>query len=156
MSLIIATGSNQGDSLLTLEKAIQELSKHFTFIASSRVYVSKAIEYEDQPDFFNQVLEFKLPSIEPCETMDTLLQIEKSMGRQRNIPKGPRTIDLDILFWGTESFTKENLTVPHPRWQERSFVCLPLKELPFYETLKKCFTIPKSFTNNAFPCEGAQ
>src|SRR5690606_32317124 len=121
MSLIIATGSNIGDSQSILNQAKEILDKEFGLIAASRIYVSKAVEYENQPDFFNQVLELRLPALTPAQTMKLLLEIEKEFGRNRNIPKGPRTLDLDIIFWGTETINEAALIIPHPRWQERSF-----------------------------------
>ncbi len=151
MSLIIATGSNQGDSLQYLKNALTRLSQHYQLIAASRVYTSQAVDYEDQPDFFNQVLEFKLPPLPPEKVMETLLQIEKDLGRFRDIPKGPRTIDIDIIFWDLLTLHTKNLTLPHPRWSERSFVVRPLSELPFFQTIEKCFTIPQSYKVEATP-----
>lgn len=154
MSLIIASGSNVGNTLEHLKLAEDTLSKHFEWIASSRVYCSKAVDYENQPDFFNQVLEFKIPDISPDETMQLLLDIEKKMGRSRVVLRGPRTVDLDIVLWGLESHNTQHVTIPHPRWLERSFVICPLMELPFFKTVEKCFTIPSSFKVEAFPIGG--
>jgi 2-amino-4-hydroxy-6-hydroxymethyldihydropteridine diphosphokinase len=151
MSLIIATGSNIGDRLEHLQQAKLELSKYFELIAASRIYQSSAVDYEAQPDFFNQVLEFKIPSSTPQKVMEKLLEIERSLGRTRDILRGPRTVDLDIIFWGLETHHTKLLTVPHPRWLDRSFVVRPLQELPFFKTIEKCFTIPESFKVEAFP-----
>lgn len=151
MSLIIATGSNIGHSLSILNQAKHELDRLFGLIAASRIYISKAVEYENQPDFFNQVLEFNLPALSPQEVMNILLETEKKFGRNRDIPKGPRTLDLDILFWGLESYNEPALIIPHPRWNQRSFVIKPLQELPFFQTIEKCFTIPKTFDVDASP-----
>lgn len=151
MSLIIATGSNIGQSVETLKRAQKRLSEEFEFVAASRIYSSKAVEYENQPDFFNQVLEFRIPALTPVETMKKLLLIEKEFGRNRDIPKGPRTLDLDIIFWSMEQIHEPELTVPHPRWIERSFVVRPFQELPFFQTIEKCFTIPRNFTVEASP-----
>jgi 2-amino-4-hydroxy-6-hydroxymethyldihydropteridine diphosphokinase len=151
MSLVIATGSNIGNSLESLALAKSKLCEHFNLLATSSVYQSAAVDYESQPDFFNQVLEFSLPELEAQKVMEILLEIELSMGRTRDIFRGPRTIDLDIIFWGTQLIHTETLVVPHPRWQERSFVVRPLKELPFFKTIEKCFTIPESFKVEAFP-----
>lgn len=151
MSLIIATGSNIGNSLELLGAAKKRLDQNFGLLAESRVYASAAIEYENQPDFYNQVLELRLPPLSPELVMQQLLNLEKEFGRNRQIPKGPRTLDLDIIFWGTEVFNSEHLTIPHPRWMERSFVVKPLQELPFFQTIEKCFTIPKFFNVDASP-----
>ncbi len=151
MSLILATGSNIGHPVQHLLAAQNKLSHHFELIASSRVYRSKAVDYESQPDFFNQVLEFKIPASSPHEVMKLLLEIEKEMGRTRDVLRGPRIIDLDIIFWGMNSIQTDTLIIPHPRWAERSFVIRPLSELPFFQTIEKCFTIPESFTVEATP-----
>lgn len=152
MSLIIATGSNIGNSQANLFEAKTLLQKKFSLVAESRVYQSAAVDYESQPDFYNQLLEFTLPSDYSAEeVMKILLQTELEMGRRRDIPKGPRTIDLDMIFWGLSEINTPLLTVPHPRWMQRSFIIYPLQELPFFKTIEKCFTIPKSFDVEALP-----
>lgn len=151
MSLVIATGSNIGDSIKNLAIAQKELGKYFKLIATSRIYKSKAVDYPNQPDFFNQVLEFEIPEQSPEDVMRLLLEIEKKLGRTRDTLRGPRIIDLDILFWDLLELNGPTLSIPHPRWKERSFVVLPLKELPFFQSIKKCFTIPSSFNVDAFP-----
>ena len=140
-----------GDSLEHLQWAKDQLAQHWTLIAESRVYRSAAVDYTSQPDFLNQVLQFALPWQKPDTVMKILLEIEKERGRERHVLRGPRTIDIDIIFWGLESIKSEVLTAPHPRWDERSFVVRPLSELPFWHALEKCFTIPKSFSTEAYP-----
>lgn len=151
MSLVIATGSNLGDSVGFLRKAKELLSQEFILIAESRIYTSKAVDYEAQPDFYNQVLEFRLPDLDPAAVMTRLLEIERTLGRVRDQWRGPRTIDIDILFWGNLSLRTDHLTIPHPRWKERSFVVRPLRELPFFQTIEKCSTIPETFDIEATP-----
>lgn len=154
MSLIIALGSNLGDSKTNFLAAKEKLQCFLNFIAQSRIYSSKAVDYEAQPDFFNQVMEFELPKLSPSDVMRQLLAIEKELGRSRDIPKGPRTLDLDIILWALETHSTLNVTIPHPRWLERSFVVRPFQELPFFKTVEKCFTIPQSFKVEAFPISG--
>lgn len=152
MSLIIATGSNLGDKKHFLNMAKDALSRNFDLIKASDVFTSLAVDYENQPSFYNQVLEFKIPSIGPEETIELLLDIEKKMGRIRDFDKGPRTIDIDIIFWGlNEIQIPPKLYVPHPRWQQRSFVVKPLTQLPFFKTVKKYFKIPSNFEVDALP-----
>lgn len=151
MSLIIATGSNLGNSLEILTNAKELLSRQFQLIASSRIYTSQAVEITNQPDFFNQVLEFSLPPIDPHIVMKELLKIEEHFGRIRTIKYGPRTLDLDMIFWSDLSLSTDDLILPHPRWAERSFIVRPLQELPFFKTIEKCFTIPKIFPVEAQP-----
>lgn len=150
-SFFIATGTNLGDRAHNLNVATLHLQKYFELIAESRIYESPAVDYLNQPDFYNQVLEFKLPQKNPAEVMSLLLEMEKEMGRNRLIPKGPRLIDLDILFWGNEKIESEILTIPHPRLFERSFVVLPLSELPGFSELKKNFEFKFHFDNSATP-----
>ena len=149
MSLILGFGSNLGDRQQHIYNAIHELTKLYKLIKISSLYESSAVDYEEQPDFLNCVAEFKLPELSPKQFMIQILDIEKKLGRMRNISKGPRIIDIDILFWSTESINDDNLIVPHPRWHKRSFVVYPLSELPFFQTLKKCFKIPDTFDNDA-------
>ncbi len=151
MSLFIATGTNLGDKKANLIKARIELQKHFDLIAESRIYHSKAVDYEDQDDFYNQVLEFKVPNLSPDEIMKLLLKIEIDFGRTRDIAKGPRIIDLDILFISDLKIQTDLVNLPHPRLMERSFVVLPLSELPGFIKLKNSFNFPTSFSNQASP-----
>ncbi len=149
MSLIIALGSNLGDRTLHLKKAIDELSSHLKLIKTSSYYESAAIEYLNQPDFINQVAEFELPNMDADEVMSLLLDIEKKLGRNRDIPKGPRTLDLDIIFWGLKQYSTDLVSIPHPAWDQRSFVVLPLQELPYFQVLRNHFIIPSTFNNTA-------
>lgn len=151
MSLIISLGSNLGDKLQNFKVATKELQQFLQLEFQSKVYHSKAVDFEDQPDFFNQVLQFQEPDMEARELIKRTMEIEKKMGRQRVIDKGPRIIDIDILFWGTRSLNDKVITIPHPRLFTRSFICLPLKELPYYRVLKEHYDFPEFFTNSAFP-----
>jgi len=151
MSLIIATGTNLNNKLENLHQAKTLLSEKFEFIAESSIYTSAAIEYLNQPDFYNQVLEFKTPELTPSTILTIILEIEKLMGRVRVIDKGPRIIDIDIIFFGLVEISLPDLIIPHPAWSQRSFVVKPLQQLPFYQTLKKHFIIPTEFNNIATP-----
>lgn len=149
--LVLATGSNIGDRKNNLELAKVELQKHFKFIYESEIFESVAVGYTNQPDFYNQVLEFEIPDSTPDEVMTLLLSIEKKLGRTREIHQGPRTVDIDIIFWGDKTIKTELVQIPHPRFAERSFVVEPLKQLPCFINLQKYFKIPKIFTNTSRP-----
>jgi 2-amino-4-hydroxy-6-hydroxymethyldihydropteridine diphosphokinase len=149
MSLFIATGTNLGDRKQNLIRAKTLLTAYLKLIAASKIYESPAVDYLNQPDFYNQVLEFEIPKENPLEIMCLLLKIELEMGRNREIPKGPRLIDLDILFWDTLKIEEPDLILPHPRLFERSFVVLPLSELPGFKNLQKNFSFSFSFDNMA-------
>jgi 2-amino-4-hydroxy-6-hydroxymethyldihydropteridine diphosphokinase len=151
LSLIIATGSNLGDPIENLNIAKKELSKTFKLLQESNIFISKAVDYEDQNDFYNQVLEFQLPQLDPSKVMKEILILENKLGRVRTVKYGPRIIDIDIIFWGLHKIQTENLITPHPKWIERSFVVKPLQQLPFFKTVENCFTIPSSFLIDATP-----
>lgn len=150
-ALIIATGSNLGHKLEHLNNAKLELCRHYQLVAESRIYQSQAVDYKQQPSFYNQVLQFQLPETSAKEVLNKLLSIENKLGRLRDIPKGPRTIDIDLLFYDLYQCTSEALELPHPRLWQRSFVVLPLKELPFFRTLEKKFIFQQAFETPAYP-----
>ncbi len=151
-SLIIGIGSNLGDKLINLKKAKEELSKKFNFIAESTIYESKPVDYIKQPFFYNQAIEFTLESnIGPLKVLDTISKIEKDLGRERDISKGPRIIDIDILFYGCDKINYDSLIIPHPEVMNRSFTVKPLKELPYYSVLKNNFSFPKKINNYCKP-----
>lgn len=151
MALILALGSNLGDREKNLLFARNELNKILTIKAESRIFESAAVDFLDQPDFYNQVVEYELPDFFPEQLLENIMQIEKILGRERTIAKGPRLIDIDILFWGLEKINQDNLIVPHYAWQDRSFVVLPLQDLPYFKTIRKSFIIPSVFKNSAKP-----
>ncbi len=153
MSLIISLGTNIGNRFENLRLAKKLLSKNLVLLNESRIYSSPAVDYLDQPEFLNQVLCFEIPNSLPQECLELVLSIESKMGRVRHIPKGPRVIDIDILFWGNETLNSPNLEIPHPRLFQRSFIVLPLKELPIFQTLSSNFKFPSKFCNEAFPLD---
>lgn len=137
MSLVVSLGSNQGNSLELLKTARTLLGERFNEICSSQIYESTPTDYEDQPNFFNQVIEFELPSVSPLECLAILQEIESKLGRLRTVPKGPRTLDLDIIFWDHHQSRDPQLILPHPRWNQRAFIAIPLMELPFYQEIQR-------------------
>ncbi len=149
MSLIIATGSNLDNRLKNLQTAKESLSSCFKLIEESNIYTSKAVDYENQPDFYNQVLSFESPNIHPDDLMSKLLSIESELGRTRDIDKGPRIIDIDMLFFDSHTSNTDHLTLPHPRLFERSFVVLPLMELSCFKELSINYEFSKTFNNSA-------
>ncbi len=151
MSLMIATGSNLGEREKALLLAKNHLKQNFSLIKASRIYLSKATDYIDQPPFLNQVLEFKKPEATPQAVMKSLLEIEKNLGRQRKISKGPRCIDIDLLFFGLDTVETKIVTVPHPRLFTRSFVVRPLKELPYFQILEEHYQFDENFEIDAKP-----
>lgn len=135
MSLILGLGSNVGHRSSNLALARQHLRQFFKLICESQIYESSPVDDLDQGPFLNQVVEYELPShLGPLDVLSRTQSIEKMMGRQKVRDKGPRNIDIDILFYGLESFHSPQLTLPHPQWFKRNFVLLPLmNDLPFFQ-----------------------
>lgn len=122
-------GSNMGNSSAQLAKAILQIEKLIGIVnRKSSLYSTAAWGNTKQPDFLNQVIivETKLPAL---QTMDTILLIEKKMGRLRTVKNAPRIIDIDILFFNKEIINLKQLSVPHPQIQNRRFVLVPLNQL---------------------------
>ena len=122
-------GGNMGDRLANLEMAKLAIQKEIgPILISSSIYETAAWGKEDQPAFFNQALIIETNLI-AHDLMIALLAVEKNMGRIRQAPLGPRTIDLDIIFFNDQIINTENLTIPHPQMQKRNFVLTPLVEI---------------------------
>lgn len=151
MPIIIALGSNLGNKLHHLELARNELSQSYRLIKESRIYRSAAVDYEAQPEFYNQVCQFETPHENCYQVLENLLQIEAELGRRRDIPKGPRTIDLDLLFYDLTIVQTPQLCLPHPRLWSRGFVVKPLSELPYFTQLQSHFFFSDKFIDDAAP-----
>ena len=128
MKAVIALGSNLGEPKENLDLAIGLLREATDVQKVSNYYFTKPVGYEDQPDFVNAVciIETELPAI---DLLNMLHGIEKAMGRERTIKWGPRTLDLDIIQYGSMLSSAEELTLPHPRAHERKFVLEPWHEI---------------------------
>ncbi len=97
-------------------------------VCCSSLYRTAPVGVTDQPDFINAVCEVE-SSLSAGVFMRALLDIERAHGRQRDIPGGPRTLDLDLLLYGDQVCHEPGLTLPHPRLHERAFVLYPLSEI---------------------------
>jgi 2-amino-4-hydroxy-6-hydroxymethyldihydropteridine diphosphokinase len=150
--IVFGLGTNQGERHLYLKLAIQELEKTFGKLECSRTYSSAAVDYTNQPDFLNLVIA-GYTDFSARESLERVLAIESKLGRKRDIPRGPRTIDIDILFYGDMQLNEDSLILPHPRLFERSFVVLPLRELSIFPFLETRFKFPESFDNFAHPID---
>ena len=96
---------------------------------SSSIYITQPHGFDSENEFLNQTI-FMETNLSPDEMLDNITQIEKSMGRIRSDNKvSDRTIDIDILFYNNEVINKKNLTIPHPRIQERNFILTPLLDI---------------------------
>ncbi|MDR1893575.1 MAG: 2-amino-4-hydroxy-6-hydroxymethyldihydropteridine diphosphokinase [Spirochaetales bacterium] len=126
----LGLGSNLGDSRGRIEWAFDRLEALFSGGRRSACYLTKPRDYPDQPDFINACFAGR-PLLPPEETLDRLKDLEAQAGRRRDprFPKGPRTLDLDILLWGDRIIRTPDLEIPHSRLAERQFVLVPLLEL---------------------------
>ncbi len=128
----LALGSNLGDRQKNLESAMAALeAAGVRIVQRSAIYETEPQDFEDQPWFLNMALEVET-SCFPIHLLTLLKRIEHEMGRIRGreaVPKGPRTIDLDILLYGKTELDVPQLTIPHPRMSARRFVLEPLLEI---------------------------
>jgi 2-amino-4-hydroxy-6-hydroxymethyldihydropteridine diphosphokinase len=125
----IALGSNVGDRAAMLERAIVAMnSAGIRVLRQSSFYVTQPFHAPGQAWFLNAVVEAET-SLLPLQLLHALLRIERELGRRRITPHGPRTIDLDILFYGSSVIRSRELEVPHPRLPERRFVLVPLVQI---------------------------
>ena len=124
----LALGSNLGDRLANLSRALQALSPYAAVQRVSPVVETDPWGVLDQPDFLNQVAEAET-DLPPLELLAGLKEIERTLGRQPGVRYGPRLIDLDILLYGNVYAELPGLSLPHPRMAERAFVLVPLAAL---------------------------
>jgi 2-amino-4-hydroxy-6-hydroxymethyldihydropteridine diphosphokinase len=126
----LGLGSNTGDRLATLQRAVELLAGEpgIRVVRSSRVWETEPVGGPDQPEFLNAVVEFDV-DMEPIELLAAANRVEATLGRTRDIRWGPRTIDIDILLIDDLVLKGDRLTVPHLRMHERAFVIMPLLEL---------------------------
>lgn len=128
---VLALGANLGNRRKTLEDAWRKLNalpETKTELLSS-FYKTKAIGGpKEQPDFLNAVGTIRT-ALEPLELLDAMNHIETLFGRTREIHWGPRTLDLDLIFYDQLILKTERLTIPHPLFSQRLFVLQPMAEI---------------------------
>jgi 2-amino-4-hydroxy-6-hydroxymethyldihydropteridine diphosphokinase len=141
-TVYIGLGSNLGDRASNLAEARRRMQDaDIAITRQSNIFETAPRDIVDQPSFLNQVIEATTDCL-PRQLMTRLLRIEHDMGRRRLVPKGPRIIDLDILYYGESVVNIDGLQIPHPRVAERRFVLEPLAELaPDLRDLRKGLTI---------------
>jgi 2-amino-4-hydroxy-6-hydroxymethyldihydropteridine diphosphokinase len=129
VSLIyLSLGSNLGDREANLRAALVRLPPDVRVLRASPLYETAPVEFTAQPWFLNQVIEAETALL-PMQLLARTAEIEHDLGRTRNIPKGPRTLDIDILLYDDRVIHSAVLEVPHPRIAERRFVLAPLADL---------------------------
>ncbi len=134
--VILGVGSNKSwhglESLELLRKACSALEELIFDIKVSSVYRTRPMYVENQNDFFNMAVYGKVSeTLSPFALLEKIHEIESSLGRNRSeeIRNGPRSIDIDIEFFGNKKINTENLEIPHPRVKERAFVLIPMLEI---------------------------
>jgi 2-amino-4-hydroxy-6-hydroxymethyldihydropteridine diphosphokinase len=125
---IIALGSNVGDRIGNIRRAIAALRDIGTVTAISSVYETEPMYVDDQGWFLNAVVALET-ALSPRSLLGSLQSIETEIGRIRGVRYGPRVLDLDIVFYGALIVREPGLEIPHPRVAERLFVLAPLSEI---------------------------
>jgi 2-amino-4-hydroxy-6-hydroxymethyldihydropteridine diphosphokinase len=128
MKAVVALGANIGNPRVQMDLAVALLREATEVIAVSSYFVTKPVGGPEQPDYLNAVciLESDLPA---TDLLAVLQGIEKSLGRERTVQWGPRTIDLDLIQYGSLLSAADELELPHPRAHERRFVLEPWFEI---------------------------
>jgi 2-amino-4-hydroxy-6-hydroxymethyldihydropteridine diphosphokinase len=127
---LLGLGSNLGDRAYYIEQAVTALAAlpESKILAISEAFDSDPVGYKEQDTFLNICLSITC-GFNPEELLAACLSIETKLGRIRTIKDGPRTIDIDVLFYEGGAVELPDLTLPHPRWQVRGFVVFPLRHL---------------------------
>ncbi|HOJ87041.1 MAG: 2-amino-4-hydroxy-6-hydroxymethyldihydropteridine diphosphokinase [Elusimicrobiales bacterium] len=128
MIAFISIGSNIGDRIKNIKNAIRAISKKNKVLSVSKFYITKPMYYESQPYFINGAIKIET-DLSPDELLVFLNDIEKKLGRKRIFKNSPRTIDLDIIYYGNKVINRDNLKIPHPKLYERAFVLAPMNDV---------------------------
>jgi 2-amino-4-hydroxy-6-hydroxymethyldihydropteridine diphosphokinase len=128
-TVYLSLGSNMGDRAENIARAVAALQRRGIRVTQeSSLYETEPLEIREQPWFLNCAVAAET-ELSPERLMEALLEIEREMGRERVVPKGPRLIDMDILLYGSDIVRRPGLEIPHPRMAERKFVLVPLAEI---------------------------
>jgi 2-amino-4-hydroxy-6-hydroxymethyldihydropteridine diphosphokinase len=124
----LSLGANLGDRAVTQRRAVRDLAALGDVKRVSSLYETEPVGYTDQPNFLNAVVAMET-ALAPLDLLTGTAAIEQAHGRQRSFANAPRTLDIDILFYGDRIISEPDLIVPHPRLAERAFVLVPLVEI---------------------------
>ena len=129
MKTFLSLGSNVGDRENHLRAALFQLQRRRIGVErSASTYLTEPRDYAEQPWFLNTVIE-TTTELTPLDLLQQCLTIEREAGRVRTVEKGPRSIDIDIILYGSFFVQTPELTIPHPRYANRRFVLVPLAEI---------------------------
>lgn len=124
----LGLGSNIGDKVVQIDQALDRLAKTFMVKRVSPFYLTEPVGLKDQDWFLNCVVEMETEK-DPEKLLSALQSIEKKLGKIKTKVNGPRTIDIDILFYDDQVVNRKNLVIPHPRLHTRLFVLQPMMDL---------------------------
>lgn len=128
-TVYLSLGSNVGDRAANIARAVETLgAAGIRVVRRSSLYVTEPVGFRAQPWFLNCAVEAET-ALMPRHLLRVLREVERRLGRRRLVAQGPRTIDMDLLFYGAHVMRTPELTVPHPRLAERRFVLVPLAEI---------------------------
>ena len=127
-TIYLGLGTNLGNRMSNLQRAISSMSQVMTVTAVSPIYESEPWGVTDQPMFLNMCLE-ATTVLNPKTLLHFLKNLENEMGREETIKWGPRIIDIDILLYDDQVLENSTLTIPHPYMHEREFVMVPLANI---------------------------
>ncbi|MCD6233460.1 MAG: 2-amino-4-hydroxy-6-hydroxymethyldihydropteridine diphosphokinase [Candidatus Neomarinimicrobiota bacterium] len=148
--VFLGFGGNLGDVRKTIQQAIEALTSRdgISLIQMSSFYRTEPLYDANQPDFINAVARFAV-RLSPRVLLRIIHQTEETFGRVRNSKRryAPRTLDIDILFWGDETICQKNLIVPHREFAERKFVLEPMGEIALNYTVPGTEKTIRDFLN---------
>ncbi len=128
-SVYLSLGSNMGDRLANIQRALATLpSEGVHVLRTSSFYRTEPVDFRAQPWFVNCAVEAET-ELMPLQLLGRCQAVERKLGRQPGIPKGPRPIDIDILLYENVVIRSSALRIPHAQMAERKFVLIPLREL---------------------------
>jgi 2-amino-4-hydroxy-6-hydroxymethyldihydropteridine diphosphokinase len=128
MQVYLGLGANLGDRQANLARALKLLGERLRVEQVSPIYETQPVGYAEQPPFLNAVCRAQT-ELGPLQLLSLVKGIEASLGRVPSFPNAPRPIDLDIIIYGDLIMETPDLTIPHPRLEERAFVLIPLLEV---------------------------
>lgn len=126
--VVLSLGGNKGNREKLLFHAIESLNDHFQLLRVSKIYETAAWGGVAKGDFLNQIAVISTAKT-PEEVLEITQKIETDLGRTREEPWGDRTMDVDILYFGSQVIDSERLKIPHPFIPQRRFILVPLNEL---------------------------
>lgn len=129
-TVVVGVGGNEGEVKRRFTKLYRTLldDRRFGIMETSSIFKNPPFGYLEQPDFYNAVMVLQT-SLSAKMTLKILLHVEHIFGRKRIFKNGPRTLDLDIIFFNNQTIKQKDLIIPHPKWEERLSVKVPLSEL---------------------------